>query len=58
MLNLPTAGLGSRFVARGIDVLIQGALILILLTATSVIGTGLSGVEAPLNGRWWCSWFS
>jgi uncharacterized RDD family membrane protein YckC len=42
VLNLPTAGLGSRFVARGLDVLIQGFLVLILLVATSVIASALT----------------
>jgi uncharacterized RDD family membrane protein YckC len=43
VLNLPTAGLGSRFVARGLDVLLQGILVLILLVATSVIASALNG---------------
>jgi uncharacterized RDD family membrane protein YckC len=42
VLNLPTAALGSRFVARGLDVLIQGAAIIALLIAVGLI-FGLSG---------------
>jgi uncharacterized RDD family membrane protein YckC len=44
VISLPTAGLGSRFLARGIDVLIQGAAIFVLLIAASLIaGAGGGG---------------
>ena len=46
VLSLPTAGLGSRLLARGLDVLIQGAAI----AALAIVATVFAGVASGLGG--------